>query len=112
MQASSRKLPPFPEPLRHIWWCFSQLAGTRPVGPVIGPITYAEIEAFNRSTAAGLTAWEVRLIRRIDDRVRSIALGEANPTSQINARDGKGVASMLRGLAKRKKKGGADGRSG
>ena len=109
MQANSRSLPPFPEELRHVWWCFSQLAGTRPVGPVIGPITYAEIAEFNRATLAGLTAWEVRLIRRLDDRVRSVALGEANPTSQISARDGGGVATMLRGLAKRKKKGGADG---
>lgn len=102
-------MPPFPEPLRHVWWCFSQLSGTRPVAQVISPISFSEIEAFNRSTCAALTPWDIRLIRRVDDHVRAVALGEANPTSQINARDGKGIAGMLRGLAQRKKKGGADG---
>jgi len=76
------------------------------VAPVIAPISYFEIEAFNRSTCAALSPWDVLLIRRIDDHARAIALGEANPTSQISARDGKGVAGMLRGLATRKKKGG------
>ncbi|WP_293826008.1 hypothetical protein [uncultured Brevundimonas sp.] len=71
---------------------------------VISPITWAEIEAFNAAALAGLTAWEKRLIRRIDDAVRAVALGEINPTSQISARDGKGIAGMLRGLAMRKKK--------
>jgi len=92
-----------------VWWCFSQLAGTRAIGPVLGAITYAEIAEFNRTTLSGLTAWEVRLIRRIDDRVRAVSLGEQFPTSQIDARNGKGVVSMLRGLAARKK-GGPDAR--
>lgn len=70
---------------------------------VISPITWSEIEAFNGAALAGLTAWEKRLIRRVDDAVRAVALGELSPSSQINARNGKGIAGMLRGLAARKK---------
>lgn len=109
MQANKRQLPPFPEPLRHLWWCYSQLVGTRSVGPVIAPISYLEIEAFNRVTCAALTPWDVRVIRRIDDHARAVALGDANPTSQISAKDGRGVAGMLRGIAQRKKKGAPSG---
>lgn len=105
MQAGSRTLPPFPDDLQHVWWSYAQLTATRAVAQVISPITWAEIEAFNAAALAGLTAWEKRLIRRIDDAVRAVALGEINPNSQISARNGKGVAGMLRGLAARKKKG-------
>ncbi|MET4683743.1 phage tail assembly chaperone [Brevundimonas faecalis] len=111
MQAGRRRLPPFPAALGHVWWCYSQLAGTRPVAPVVAPISYVEIEAFNRSTAAALAPWDVRLIRRIDDHVRAIVLGEANPSSQISVSDGKGVAGMLRGMAALKKKRGDEARN-
>lgn len=73
------------------------------VAQVISPITWSEIEAFNGAALAGLTAWEKHLIRRVDDAVRAVALGECNPSSQISARNGKGVVGMLRGLAARKK---------
>lgn len=103
MQAGSRTLPPFPDDLQHVWWAYAQLTATRAVAQVISPITWSEIEAFNTAALAGLTAWEKRLIRRIDDAVRAVALGEINPNSQISARNGKGIAGMLRGLAARKK---------
>lgn len=51
------------------------------------PITYAEIEAFNRLTFAGLGPWEVDLICRIDDVVLRIAMAQA-------ANGGKGEAQL------------------
>lgn len=58
------------------------LSGTRPVAAAIAPITYAEIEAFNRATCAALSPWDVLLIRHVDDAVRAIALGaKPKPTS-------------------------------
>lgn len=70
----------------------------------VGPITYLEIDAYIRRTLPDLTAWDVKLIRRIDIAVRAVANGIENPTSQIPAKDGKRVGSMLRGLAKAKAK--------
>lgn len=105
VQGEIEPLPPFPEPLRHVWWCFSQLAGTRQPGPVIAPITFDEISAFNRETLAGLTAWEVLLIRRIDERVRAVSLGVFDPTPRHQRR---GIGAFLRAKAaeirKRKEK--------
>lgn len=76
---------------------------------MIAPISYLEIEAFNRITAAELSPWDVRVIRRLDDHARAVSLGDTNPTSQISAKDGRGVAGMLRGIAQRKKKGASSG---
>ena len=72
-------------------------------GQVLAPITYGEIQAFNATTFAGLTAWEVALIRRIDDAVRSVSIQKMNPTGQIPVKNGAGVAGMLRGIAAQKK---------
>lgn len=109
MEAGQRQLPYFPDPLTHVWECFADLGGTRTPAQILAPITYAEIDAYNRTTLAGLTAWEVRLIRRIDTAVRAVSIGKVNPNSQISARDGKAVASMFRGIAKRRQRGEADG---
>lgn len=108
MQGEIDPLPSFPEPLKHVWWCFSQLAGTRPVGPVIGPITYAEIAAFNQSTQAALSARDVRLIRQIDERVRAVALGVFDPTPKAQRR---GLSSFLRQKAEQSRKRKAKGDS-
>lgn len=43
----------------------------------IGPISYSEIEAYLRLTLDDLTAWEVRLIRRIDNAVRGVVAAQA-----------------------------------
>lgn len=72
---------------------------------VSNPISYTEIDAFNRCTAAGLTPWEIRLIRRVDDRMRSVAVGDADPTTVTGAKPN-GLFSLLRAKAEasRKKK--------
>lgn len=43
----------------------------------VGPITYLEIEAYRRQTLDDLTAWEVKLIRRLDNAVRNVIAGQA-----------------------------------
>jgi hypothetical protein len=40
-------------------------------------ITWAEISAYNRETGAGLTIWEKRLIRRLDDAFEAARPGQA-----------------------------------
>jgi len=61
-----------------------------------------EIEAFNRSTCAVLSPWDILLIRRIDDHARAVALGEANPSSQITARVSPGCFGDWRPAERRK----------
>lgn len=53
----------------------------------IAPISYAEIEAFNRSACAALSAWDVLLIRRVDDAIRAVALVFGNRTNVGGAND-------------------------
>lgn len=70
----------------------------------VGPITFAEIDAYNRLTGAGLSTWSVRLLRRIDTAVLAILTGTTSPSSQIPASDGKGVSALMKGLAAQKAK--------
>lgn len=60
--------------------------------------------AFDRGANAGLTAWERSLIRRVDDAVRRVAIGEAAPSSQISASNASGIAGLFRTLKARKKR--------
>jgi len=53
------------------------------VAAAIAPISYAEIEAFNRSACAALSAWDVLLIRRVDDAIRAVALGVKSKPASI-----------------------------
>ena len=48
----------------------------------IGPITWTEIEAYDRGALAMLTAWEKKLIRRADDAFEAVRLGvKPKPTN-------------------------------
>ncbi len=48
----------------------------------VGPITWAEINAFDAATLSGLSAWDKRLIRRADDAYEAVRLGvKPKPTS-------------------------------
>ncbi len=110
MHQKNRKppLPPFPDEIGHVWFAFVDLAATRDVGMGIGPISFKEIEAYQAQTHAMLTAWDVRLIRRLDVAVRAILSG--GPTDKaIPASNGKAVRALFRGVAARKvQKGGLD----
>lgn len=66
-------------------------------------ITWLEIRAYSRETFAPLSAWDKRLIRRIDDAILPI-LNPAPESSTVSARDGKGVLAMIRGAGARHKR--------
>jgi hypothetical protein len=68
---------------------------------VIGPITYCEIAAYQSQTQALLTAWDVKLIRRLDIAVRAILSG-ASQNKAVPASNGKAVRALFRGVASRK----------
>lgn len=79
----------------------------------LGPISYREIEAYRRQTLDDLTAWEVRLIRRLDNAVRGV-IAQQKPKPQtpqsepeaIPVSDVKGVRALFAGLkAKHQAKG-------
>lgn len=55
-----------------------------PVGaiPSPAPITFAEIDAFNRLTLADLSVWEIGLIRRLDEQFIRIASGAPDPDAK------------------------------
>lgn len=82
------------------------------MGP--GPITYQEIDAYRRMTLDDLTAWEVRLIKRVDIAVLVAASGDSptqKPTGEpagIPVNDPKSLKCLLRGIAKSRKERASD----
>lgn len=108
-------LPPFPYGLDHVWSAFVELNNTRDTGMGLGPISYREIEAYRRQTLDDLTAWEVRLIRRLDDAVRGvIAKQKPKPESKepegIPVSDVKGIKALFAGIkARQQAKGNENG---
>ena len=77
-----KRLPPLPEPLAHVWFAFVDLQATRDRGMAVGPITWAEIGAYDRETCACLSIADKRLIRRCDDAYEAVRLGvKPKPTS-------------------------------
>jgi len=77
--------------------------GTRDRGFAVGPITFAEIDAYQRLTHAGLSPWDVKLIRRLDNATQATKLGPA-PPSDTNPTDVGGLKAMLRSVAAQKAK--------
>lgn len=77
------------------------LAATRDVSMAIGPISYREIEAYQLQTHAMLSAWDVKLIRRLDVAVRSTLSGIPQ-NKPVPATNGKAVRALFRGVASRK----------
>jgi len=79
------------------------------MGP--GPISYQEIDAYRRMTLDDLTAWEVRLIKRVDITVLAAIAGNSPSTSKppssdekaIPVGDPKSLKGLLRGIAKARK---------
>lgn len=82
------------------WDAFIDLSASRQVGMVANPISYTDILAYRDLTHEPLTAWDVRLIKRLDDVVLKY-LNPAPETNTVAASDGKSVLQMLRGRAKK-----------
>lgn len=84
-----------------VWDAFLELSAARQIGMIANPISFADILAYRALTHEPLTAWDVRLIKRLDE----VALKYLNPAPQSNTvpvSDGSGVLRMLRGAAKPK----------
>lgn len=74
------------------------------------PISYLEVDAYARLNQVDLTAWEVGLIRRLDDAVLKAATERAAKPSKPSA-DGQipvdnpaGIKALFRGFMARKAK--------
>jgi hypothetical protein len=56
--------------IAHVWDWFRELDATRGGnGWGVNPITFAEIDAYQRLTGEQITAWAARLIRAVDNAV-------------------------------------------
>ena len=64
--------PPLPILLRHVWFWFCELSGSRSSGMAANPISYTEIEAWGRLTGRRPDVREVRLIVMLDSVWRSV----------------------------------------
>lgn len=90
---------------------FAELAGRRSVGMAPNPLTFSEIEAYERKRLVYISAWETGLIMRMDDAALNALQGTlAHPTetpskapaasSGIPITDTASVKGFLRGLMK------------
>jgi hypothetical protein len=57
--------PPMPSGLSYLWAIFVRLSGRRGSSGS-GPITYLEIDAFQRITGTRLNGWEIEMIEALD----------------------------------------------
>lgn len=89
-----------PEALNFVWLAFVDLAGTREVGMAMGPISFREIEAYQGQTHSCLTAWEVKLIRRLDTAVRAAMNTTAAPQG-VSLKDTDGLKALFKSMAAR-----------
>ncbi|WP_247460252.1 hypothetical protein [Bradyrhizobium sp. 153] len=69
--------PPCPPALAHIWNAFARLGARRASGFGTAPISFLEIEAFQRLSGIRLMPLEVRLIEELDDLYRTIMSAKA-----------------------------------
>lgn len=60
-------VPPFPTALAYLWGAYWRLRRRKGGGAGPEPITWAEIEAFDRLGGAGLRPWEIEAIESLDD---------------------------------------------
>ena len=79
------------------------MARRRQSGMAANPISYADIEAFERKTLQTFSAWETDLIVRIDDTI----LGAMRPPpdspaeTEADVKDPKAVRGLLSGIRDR-----------
>jgi len=73
----------------------------------VGPISYLEIEAYQRLALVRMSAWEVGLLRRLDDAVRVVLAAPASRqgrqpekiTTDIPTTRPAALKSLFRGIA-------------
>lgn len=65
-------VPPCPSALGHVWNAFARLSARRASGFAGNPISFLEIDAFQRLTGFRFMPLEIRLIEELDDLQRKI----------------------------------------
>jgi hypothetical protein len=68
-KATGRPRPPVPILPREgatVWQIFLELNATRSSGMAVNPISYTEIDSWQRVTGVPLDAWEVMALRALD----------------------------------------------
>jgi hypothetical protein len=61
------KEPKCPDELSYLWLVWNELHAARSSGMVPNPISWTEIEAYQRVLGEPLTAWEARTVRSVDN---------------------------------------------
>jgi hypothetical protein len=59
--------PKCPEQLGYIWLVWNELHAARSSGFAANPISWTEIEAYQRVVGEPLLAWEARAVRSVDN---------------------------------------------
>ena len=70
----------------------------------VGPITWGEINAYDTGTLSMLTAWEKRLIRRLDDASEAVRLGVKPKPTNVSSMKSNLRAARAAWLARREEK--------
>lgn len=99
-------MPDFPFELDYVWTAFNQAAATRQTGMGVNPLTYLELEAYERKALNRLPAWETALIMRLDRTVRAqLAAEEKNDKveadTEVSVNDRGGVRGLLSNIGAR-----------
>lgn len=103
--SGAKDAPPPPEELQWLWMHYQRLSRRRQAGMGPNPISFLEIEAYERKALVRFSAWETELLTDLDDVVVRHALQKIernNTTSkpgQVPANNPKAVKAMFRGLA-------------
>jgi len=81
-QAQPLEPPPLPDEAQGLWAAFCALHQTRGGGFGPGPISFHEIDAYQRLTGAHLDPWEVQAIRAVDMAYMQHEAAQAKARSQ------------------------------
>lgn len=106
-----KAFPEFPNRLDYLWEWFLELNATRQSGMSANPISWSEIEAFSQGLGLTIKPWERRLLRQLDIAVLAVSqnikkskdTGQPQAKMEVEAADGAGVLSLLRGFGKIRK---------
>lgn len=91
--------------LEPVWRWFCRLSARRQAGMAANPLTYQELEAFERKNLVCLSAWQADLIMRLDDAVlavwnqKALRTGSDNQTTDIPVSDVEGIRAMVKARA-------------
>jgi hypothetical protein len=92
--------------LEPTWRWFCQLSRRRQSGMAACPLTYTELEAFERKALVEFSAWQADLIMRLDDAVLAVWAEKAKPggsPTEIVASDTESLRTMVKARAAQKR---------